>query len=179
MNATAADFVKFHDDKSTYTGTHVHGGPQINDKSSDDLASLVRRGSPVRSPPPSPTPKTVTPSSSYAAQQQQQREARPQRESTGGEVRAARGERGVLGQGERARRAAARSSCGVDLGLSAPPPPPTPPSRTQTVLPEDVTDRMVRNAFRAFATFGTGSTPPPAPSPGGKVRVAGSARRAG
>jgi len=31
-NATIADAVRFHDDKSTYTGTHVNGGPDVGVK---------------------------------------------------------------------------------------------------------------------------------------------------
>lgn len=28
LNGTVADNVRFHDDKSTYTGTHINGGPE-------------------------------------------------------------------------------------------------------------------------------------------------------
>jgi len=31
-NATKTEAVRFHDDKSTYTGTHLHGGPEVGAK---------------------------------------------------------------------------------------------------------------------------------------------------
>ncbi|CAL5221465.1 g3660 [Coccomyxa viridis] len=42
VQATQPDFVKFHDDKSTYTGVYANGGPtNVDDKG--DLASLCDR----------------------------------------------------------------------------------------------------------------------------------------
>jgi len=32
LNATKTEAVRFHDDKSTYTGTHLHGGPEVGAK---------------------------------------------------------------------------------------------------------------------------------------------------
>merc|ERR1712100_188456 len=29
LNGTKAEMVRFYDDKSTYTGTHLHGGPDV------------------------------------------------------------------------------------------------------------------------------------------------------
>ncbi|KAK9829714.1 hypothetical protein WJX72_007506 [[Myrmecia] bisecta] len=42
--ATKADFVKFHDDKSTYTGVYANGGP-TNVDGNKDLKSLCDRSS--------------------------------------------------------------------------------------------------------------------------------------
>ena len=41
-NATQAEFVKFHDDQSTYTGVYARGGP-TNVDGSKDLSSLCDR----------------------------------------------------------------------------------------------------------------------------------------
>jgi len=32
LNATKTEAVRFHDDRSTYTGTHLHGGPEVGAK---------------------------------------------------------------------------------------------------------------------------------------------------
>ncbi len=41
-NATQAEFVKFHDDQSTYTGVYARGGP-TNVDGNKDLSSLCDR----------------------------------------------------------------------------------------------------------------------------------------
>lgn len=38
-NATKPDFVKFHDDKSTYTGVYAQGGPSTNDSTLENCGS--------------------------------------------------------------------------------------------------------------------------------------------
>jgi len=40
-NSTKADAVRFHDDKSQYTGVYAHGGPSNVDKDKMTLASIV------------------------------------------------------------------------------------------------------------------------------------------
>jgi hypothetical protein len=40
-SGTKADAVKFHDDKSLYTGVYQHGGPSTVDKDKQSLASIV------------------------------------------------------------------------------------------------------------------------------------------
>merc|ERR1719221_2448502 len=41
LNGTVADHVKFHDDKSTYTGTHVNGGPESVGKGAGTATQLA------------------------------------------------------------------------------------------------------------------------------------------
>lgn len=53
FHGTQADYVKFHDDKTTYTGVHVNGGPSTNDTGAggkiSDLSQLAdRSGANVR-----------------------------------------------------------------------------------------------------------------------------------
>ncbi|KAK9810553.1 hypothetical protein WJX73_000223 [Symbiochloris irregularis] len=48
VNSTKASYIKFHDDKSTYTGVHAHGGPTTVDPSKDLSALLDRSESDVR-----------------------------------------------------------------------------------------------------------------------------------
>mmetsp|Transcript_21701 Transcript_21701/g.25187 ORF Transcript_21701/g.25187 Transcript_21701/m.25187 type:complete len:153 (-) Transcript_21701:164-622(-) len=45
FTGTKADSVKFHDDKSTYTGTHTKGGPTTVDNKINDLSQLADRSS--------------------------------------------------------------------------------------------------------------------------------------
>ena len=45
FTGTKADSVKFHDDKSTYTGTHTKGGPTTVDNKISDLSQLADRSS--------------------------------------------------------------------------------------------------------------------------------------
>eukprot|EP01066_Platyproteum_vivax_P001796 Platyproteum_vivax@DN12259_c0_g1_i1.p1 len=42
---TKADEVRFHDDKSTYTGVHAHGGPSTTDAKFSDLSQITDRSS--------------------------------------------------------------------------------------------------------------------------------------
>jgi hypothetical protein len=44
LNGTVADHVKFHDDKSTYTGTHVNGGPESVKKGGGTATQLASTG---------------------------------------------------------------------------------------------------------------------------------------
>ncbi|CAK0864434.1 unnamed protein product [Prorocentrum cordatum] len=44
LNGTVADHVKFHDDKSTYTGTHVNGGPESVRKGGGTATQLASGG---------------------------------------------------------------------------------------------------------------------------------------
>jgi hypothetical protein len=54
VNGTIAAPVKWHDDRSTYTGVHAHGGPKVVDRKvglqemvarGDDMTRKERRGS--------------------------------------------------------------------------------------------------------------------------------------
>jgi len=42
-NSTTPEYVKWHDDKTTYTGVYGRGGPVTVDKSIPDLAKLLSR----------------------------------------------------------------------------------------------------------------------------------------
>eukprot|EP00918_Siedleckia_nematoides_P031803 GHVU01068828.1.p6 GENE.GHVU01068828.1~~GHVU01068828.1.p6 ORF type:complete len:144 (-),score=39.99 GHVU01068828.1:1112-1543(-) len=41
---TKTDDVRFHDDKSTYTGVHQHGGPSTTEDKVQDLSQIANRG---------------------------------------------------------------------------------------------------------------------------------------
>eukprot|EP01061_Rhynchopus_euleeides_P030249 TRINITY_DN50313_c0_g1_i1.p3 TRINITY_DN50313_c0_g1~~TRINITY_DN50313_c0_g1_i1.p3 ORF type:complete len:155 (+),score=70.13 TRINITY_DN50313_c0_g1_i1:59-523(+) len=43
-SGTVAESVKFHDDKSQYTGVHAKGGPTTNDRGTADLSEITNRG---------------------------------------------------------------------------------------------------------------------------------------
>ena len=44
FKGTAAEKVRFHDDKASYTGAHKNGGPSTKDGAKVDLANLMDRG---------------------------------------------------------------------------------------------------------------------------------------
>lgn len=44
LNGTVADSVRFHDDKSTYTGVHVNGGPEAVGKGTGTSTQLASAG---------------------------------------------------------------------------------------------------------------------------------------
>lgn len=87
LNGTKADAVRFHDDKSTYTGTHVNGGPESVPKGEGRVPpskTLLTAGQNLLA---SPAPGT---GAAAAAAAQRQKSPRPQQQApAAGSVEAA------------------------------------------------------------------------------------------
>ncbi|KAK9838481.1 hypothetical protein WJX81_002091 [Elliptochloris bilobata] len=167
VSGTRADYVKFHDDKSTYTGVYARGGPTNVDPSKDLSALLDRSPADVRGiKKPAAASQNDPPPASVPAP------ARPPAIAVGGSASALMGTltaaspgavtglRGTpspgVGSGRSAAGGAAQRAAFKDKPAAALSPTEAHDSQIQAAW-DPVQEEELQAAFRAFTLFGHGA----------------------
>ncbi|CAL8462026.1 g1557 [Coccomyxa elongata] len=197
VTGTKAEYVKFHDDKSTYTGVYKKGGPSTVEPSKDLSALLDRSPADVRGIKKSTlaqqgTSPLAAGGSTMAAEQSPTMSAgnvmrRPPAIKTtplsgpalGSGSYVSSPASGAVGAGLTSPPSGEMASSGSGAGhkLARPPTPDSarPTDRIKAVWDSNA-DEELHAAFRAFAIFGAGGTPKSAGAAGPKAPLLDSGR---